>query len=146
MKPLEKAAILAAEEKFGSKAAEMLRTGKLRSPFRTDGEEKGYGPGSIYINASSKHQIGVVDRYKDPATGKPRVIDDPSEVYAGAQVIAAINFYAYDFNGNRGVAAGLNALQKVGDGERLDGRRKAEDLFDGEDLTEATLPTSSMFD
>jgi hypothetical protein len=140
---MERAVLDAAEDKFGGKAAEMLKTGKLRSPFRRDAEEKGYPAGSVYINASSKHQVGVVDKYKDPKTGKARVIDDPSEIYPGCKVKLAINFYAYDVNGNRGVAAGLNAVQKVGEGERLDGRRKAEDIFVGEDLVEAPFVSGS---
>ena len=36
---------------------------------------------------------------------------------------------AFSANGNRGIAAGLNNLQKVRDGEPLGGKPRAEDDF-----------------
>ena len=41
-----------------------------------------------------------------------------------------MSVFAYDKAGNRGISFGLNNVQKLGDGERLDGRLKAEDDFD----------------
>ena len=46
---------------------------------------------------------------------------------------ASINFYAYNANGNKGIACGLNNLQKIRDGEPLGGKAKAEDDFATED-------------
>ena len=46
---------------------------------------------------------------------------------------ASINFYAFNTNGNRGIAVGLNNLQKIRDGEPLGGRASAESDFAGDD-------------
>lgn len=35
---------------------------------------------------------------------------------------ASINFYAFNSNGNKGIACGLNNLQKIRDGEPLGGK------------------------
>ena len=42
---------------------------------------------------------------------------------------ASITFYAFNSNGNKGIACGLNNLQKIRDGEPLDGHTRAEDDF-----------------
>ena len=47
--------------------------------------------------------------------------------------IASINLYAYNVNGNRGIACGLNNLQKISDGTPLGGKSRAEDDFATED-------------
>lgn len=122
---LKAAADAAGREKFGAK----WNPKTFKTPFREDGEEKGYPAGSVFFNAKSKSKPGIVDRYAG-ADGKPRPIEDEAEVYAGAFVRASVRFYAYDTEGSRGVAVALNNLQKLGDGERLDGRMKAEDEFD----------------
>ena len=59
-----------------------------------------------------------------------------SEVYSGVYGRASISFYAFNSSGNRGVACGLNNLQKIRDGEPLGGRASAESdfsYFDDED-------------
>lgn len=45
-----------------------------------------------------------------------------SEVYSGVYGRASINFYAFNSNGNKGIACGLNNLQKIRDGEPLGGK------------------------
>ena len=60
-------------------------------------------------------------------------IIDRSELYSGVYGRASINFYAYNANGNKGIACGLNNLQKIRDGEPLGGKAKAEDDFATED-------------
>ena len=42
---------------------------------------------------------------------------------------ASISLYAFNSNGNRGIACGLNNLQKIKDGEPLGGKSRAEDDF-----------------
>jgi len=69
---------------------------------------------SYFFNCSSQRQPAVVDRYRNE-------ILDASEVYSGCYARVNINFYPYDSNGNRGIAVGLNAVQKVADGEMLGG-------------------------
>ncbi len=56
-------------------------------------------------------------------------IIDPTDYYAGCWSIASVNAYAYDTKGNRGVSFGLVNLQKVGDGDPLGNRAKAEHDF-----------------
>lgn len=58
---------------------------------------------------------------------------DTSELYSGIYGRASINFYAFNSNGNRGIACGLNALQKLRDGEPLGGHINAETEFTGLD-------------
>ena len=57
------------------------------------------------------------------------MITDHAEVYSGCKVRATLSVFAYEKAGNRGVSFGLNNVQKLDDGERLDGRLKAEDDF-----------------
>jgi hypothetical protein len=128
---LENAALAALEERWGGRAKEMLQKKQLKWPFR-DGAERdaqGYGPGTTFINVSSNQQPGVVDRYAGP-DGKPRRITDLSEVYPGCFVLASLRPFTYDANGSKGVSFALNNLQKLRDGERIDGRLRAEDEFE----------------
>ena len=60
-------------------------------------------------------------------------IIEHSEVYSGVYGRASINFYAFNSNGNKGIACGLNNLQKISDGEPLGGKTRAEDDFADED-------------
>lgn len=126
---LKAEALRAAREKWGEKADAMIAQGKVRLPFRTDGDEKGYPPGSIFINARSKSQPGVVDRFAGP-DGKPVRITSPELIYPGCYVRASVRAFAYDVSGNRGVSFALGNIQKLGDGPRLDGRKAAEDEFE----------------
>ena len=58
---------------------------------------------------------------------------DATEVYSGCYGRLTLNFYAYNANGNKGVAAGLGNVQKLEDGEPLGGFTRAEDDFTAED-------------
>lgn len=77
----------------------------------------------MFVNATSKDAPGIVDRRVQPVT-------DPMMVYSGCYCNVSVNFYAFNANGNRGVAAGLSNIQFVRDGERLSGRVSAEAEFD----------------
>lgn len=133
----------AAKDRFGDKAAAIL---KANNPLRTDADVKGYPEGSTFFNAKSTRQPQVVTRYGDPKTKKPVLItedmatepDGANEIYPGLNVKALISVYAYDTNGNRGVAFGLEGLQRWEDGERLDGAR-AVDVFSAEMPEEADI-------
>ena len=56
-----------------------------------------------------------------------------SEVYSGVYGRASITFYAFNSSGNRGIACGLNNLQKIRDGVPLGGKASAESDFDTDD-------------
>ena len=53
-----------------------------------------------------------------------------SEVYSGIYGRASINFYAYNAKASKGIACGLQNVQKIRDGEPLGGHSRAEDDFD----------------
>ena len=54
---------------------------------------------------------------------------DRDEVYSGCFSRVSLNFYAFNSNGNKGVACGLGNIQKIKDGEPLGGRTTASDDF-----------------
>lgn len=81
---------------------------------------------AYFINANSASAPGIVDADRQP-------IIDRSEVYSGVYGRASINFYAFNSNGNKGIACGLNNLQKIKDGEPLGSKSRAEDDFASED-------------
>lgn len=93
-----------------------LRDGDLERP-----DDEAYA-NSYFINANSAPAPGIVDANCQP-------IIDTSEVYSGVYGRASINFYAFNSNGNKGIACGLNNLQKIRDGEPLGGKSRAEDDF-----------------
>lgn len=97
----------------------------LKTPLR-DGDaerpdDEAYAD-EYFINANSATAPGIVDADRNP-------ILDRSEVYSGVYSHASINFYAFNSNGNKGIACGLNNLQKIKDGEPLGGKSRAEDDF-----------------
>ncbi len=113
--------------KGNGKSAPVLST--LKTPLR-DGDlerpnDEAY-KNSYFINANSGTAPGVVDADRNP-------IIDRSEMYSGVKGRASINLYAYNVNGSRGIACGLNNLQKISDGTPLGGKSRAEDDFATED-------------
>ena len=64
------------------------------------------------------------------------LILDRSEVYSGCYARVSLSFYAFNSNGNRGVACGLGNIQKVRDGEPLGNRSTAADDFSAFDSAE----------
>ena len=93
-----------------------LRDGDTERP-----DDEAYA-NSFFLNANSTTQPGIVDANVQPILTR-------SEVYSGVYGRASINFYAFNSNGNRGIACGLNNLQKIRDGEPLGSRATAESDF-----------------
>lgn len=121
---IEKAVDVAIEEgivKFGNKKPNKkaiklpLRDGDIE---RDDEAYKGH----YFINANSMTAPQIVDTNVKP-------ILDRSEVYSGCYARVSLNFYAFNSNGNKGVACGLGNIQKIKDGEPLGGRANATDEF-----------------
>lgn len=106
--------------KFGGKVPANLKL-PLRDGDVDRPEDEAYKD-SYFINANSKDKPGIVDKGVKP-------ILDQSEFYSGCYGRASINFYAFNQNGNKGIACGLQNLQKLSDGEPLSGRSRAEDDF-----------------
>lgn len=105
--------------------------GKFLASFKTplrdgdtdrDVEKNPEYKGCYFVNCNSGQKPGVVDAQLNP-------IMDKSEVYSGCFARVSINFYAYGVDGNKGIAAGLNNVQKLADGDSLSGRARAEDDF-----------------
>lgn len=137
---LKKVANDAGKAKWGDKYIEMAKTGQIRSPFRTDGESKGYPEGTVFVGARSKKKPGIVLPWNDPTTGKPAQLTDEELVYPGCKVRASLTAFAYDRAGNKGVSFALNNVQWLADGERLDSSVAATDDFDA--VEEAPKPAS----
>lgn len=125
-----KAAIDAAIEE-GKGALGIKDTSKLpkgfKHPLRDGDEEKEGDPayeGMYFMNAVTKNRRpGIVDRNR-------KEIIDPEQVYSGCYGRADVNFYAFNVSGNKGVACGLNNIQKVKEGEPLSGVNDAASAFD----------------
>lgn len=119
------AAKQAGKAKIADKSGKIPST--LKTPLRDGDEERGDDEafeGHYFINANSTRKPSIVDRDLAP-------IMDNEEFYSGCYGRASINFYAYNVN-SKGIAAGLNNLQKLEDGECLAGGSSAEDDFGGE--------------
>ena len=87
----------------------------------TERDDEAY-KNSFFVNANSTTAPQIVDRSVQP-------ILDRSEVYSGCYARVSVNFYAFNSNGNRGIACGLGNIQKVRDGEPLGGKSSAADDF-----------------
>ena len=110
-----------------------LRDGDIDRP-----DDEAYA-NAMFINATSKDAPQIVDRKVDP-------ILDPMDCGSGDYCNVSVNFYAFNANGNRGVAAGLGNIQLIKHGDRLAGKASAsadfteveddadiEGIFGGED-------------
>ena len=101
----------------------------LKTPLRDGDTERpddlAYA-NAYFINANCTTAPGIVDADRNEIITR-------SEVYSGVYGRASITFYAFNTNGNKGIACGLNNLQKVRDGEPLGGKSSAESDFATDD-------------
>ncbi len=128
-----KAAIEAAykegESKLKGNGRSVPALSAIKNPLR-DGDterpdDEAYAH-SYFINANSSSAPGIVDANCNP-------ILERSEVYSGVYGRASISFYAFNSNGNKGIACGLNNLQLIRPGEPLGGKASAESDFATDD-------------
>lgn len=103
-----------------------------------DGAEKadleGYGVGTRFANITSKMRPGVVDVNKNTISPEE---GNSEEIYPGCYCRATVTVYSYD-NKGKGVSLGLQNLQKIADGPRLDSRTDASEDFE-DDVDEEWL-------
>tara|TARA_R110000851_G_scaffold141057_1_gene278638 strand:+ start:13545 stop:14078 length:534 start_codon:yes stop_codon:yes gene_type:complete len=104
----------------------------LKLPLRDGDEERPDDEayeGCMFLNANSVNKPGIVGPDREE-------IMSNEEFYSGCFGRASINFYGYSASGNKGVACGLNNLQKLEDGDRLSGggSSAAEDFGSDDDL------------
>lgn len=133
---IQKAIDVAIEEGRGKFGGKIPNKSALKLPLR-DGDidrpdDETYA-NCYFVNANSSTAPEIVDKARDPILNR-------SEVYSGVYARVSINFYAFNSNGNRGIACGLGNIQKVRDGEPLGGKTSAADDFasdyDGDDFLE----------
>ena len=121
---IEKAIDAAIEEGIGKFGGKKPNKAAIKLPLR-DGDierdDEAY-KGHYFINANSVTAPQIVDKAVKP-------ILDRSEVYSGCYARVSISFYAFNSNGNKGIACGLGNIQKIRDGEPLGGRSNASDDF-----------------
>lgn len=123
-----KAAVEAAKVKDKEKVAN--KAGNVPADLKTplnDGDLKAdiypEMEGHWIINASSIRRPLVVDRAKNP------LCEEDDEIYSGCYARVSLNFFGYS-NKSKGIAAGLEAVQKLADGDRLHGGSVSADVFD----------------
>lgn len=125
VRAIEAAVEAAIQEGAGKFGGKIPPRGSLKLPLRdgdTERDDPAYA-GHYFVNANSPSQPQVVDQAVRP-------ILDRSEVYSGCYGRASITFYAFNTNGNRGIACGLGNIQKTRDGEPLGGHASAASEFD----------------
>ena len=117
--------------KVAGKAVLADKNGKIpstvKNPLRDGDDERGDDPafeGMYFINANSHRKPSIVDKDLEP-------IMSQEEFYSGCYGRASLNFYAYNVQ-SKGIAAGLNNLQKIEEGEPLAGGSTASEDFGGE--------------
>ena len=99
--------------KFGGKVP---NKSTLKLPLRdgdSERDDEAYKD-SFFVNANSTTAPQIVDTRVQP-------ILDRNEVYSGVYARVSITFYAFNSNGNKGIACGLGNIQIVRDGEPLGG-------------------------
>ena len=110
VKALQAAIQAVAEEKWGKG-----KVPKAMNPCLHDGSEKddtdGYGDGVVFIGASSKNRVPVIDRDLTPLT------EESGRPYAGCYVNISIKLWAQDNQYGKRVNAQLRAIQFVRKGE-----------------------------
>jgi hypothetical protein len=128
-----KAAIEAAyregESKLRGNGKTVPPLASIKNPLRDGDAERPDDPAyanAYFINANSTTAPGIVDADLNPVLTR-------SEVYSGVYGRASISLYAFSANGNKGIACGLNNLQKIRNGEPLGGKTSAENDFASDD-------------
>lgn len=123
------------------KFAKVIKLPASKNPIK-DCDEKdldGYDSGWHFINVKSGYQPAVLDQ-------KRQEIIDPERIFAGCWVRMHLTAWCWDHpTGGKGVSFSLNSVQLVREGERLDGRRAATDVFDNvevEDMPESEATTA----
>lgn len=116
-------AVQAAYDKGVNTKWEGKKPKKWKNPLRDGDEDRDSEEyeNSYFINASTLQRPAVVGRKGEAL--------DAEEFYSGCYGAVSINFYPFSAKGNKGVAAGLNNLMKLRDGERLSGGPSASDDF-----------------
>lgn len=106
--------------KFGGKIPPVLKL-PLRDGDTERPDDENYA-GKMFVNANCKTKPGLIEK-------NGMEIIDATEFYSGCYGKASVTFYAFNSNGNKGIACGLNNIMKTRDGEPLGSRSRAVDDF-----------------
>lgn len=137
---MKQIAAAAGKEFHGAKFETLLKHGKLKSPFLTDSsqiEKWDWPEGTIFVRCSSLRKPGIVGPFKDPITGKAKILTDAEieeHLYPGARVRASLRAYGWsaENNTNNGISFDVVNIQWLGDDTPLGNvvRVAADEEFD----------------
>lgn len=116
---LQNAALAVATEKWGDKAAALIKSGVVKSPF-LDGD----GPQGVSKKTGERHQGFASHTFIRCSSGvdyKPKVFDrkrnpvlDKEDLPSGSRVFAVVNPYAWEHPQNgKGISFGISLVQIV---------------------------------
>ena len=138
LEPLNNACKQIMVEKFGADRKKWPK--HFRLPIRKAEEKekdgnlpKGYEPGMHFMNMKSKYRPQLVDQDMQD-------IIDPSDFYRGCWARASVKPYWYEMKGNKGIAFGLQALQKTDDDDSISNRPDIGAMFDQVERKENEKP------
>lgn len=123
------AAYIDGESKLKGSSKSVPPLDSIKTPLRDGDVERPDDPAyadSYFINANSATAPGIVDADLNPVMTR-------SQVFSGVYGRASITMYAFNSNGNRGIACGLNNLQLIRPGEPLGGKASAEEDFSSDE-------------
>ena len=123
LKKIETAVQAAITAKWGSKKPKGLKLPLRDGDEEKDGEEFA---GMMFFNCKTKSKPGLIDARREEVLEEDRI-------YSGVWGKVNVNFYAFDRSDGKGVAVGLNAIQRLKDDEPLGGGGWSADDFDDEE-------------
>ena len=89
--------------------------------------------GHWVFTASSKNPVSLVDASMNPIVQK-------GELYSGCYARVCVSVFAYNNAGKRGIGFGLEAVQKLRDGDPLGGGVSVADAFGGAPMAQPAAP------
>ena len=89
--------------------------------------------GCWVFTASNKNPVQMVDAGMNPIVQK-------GELYSGCYARVCVSVFAYNSNGKRGIGFGLEAVQKLHDGDPLGGGVSVADAFGGVPAVQQPAP------
>ena len=89
--------------------------------------------GHWVFTASNKNPVQMVDAGMNPILQK-------GELYSGCYARVCVSIFAYNSNGKRGIGFGLEAVQKLRDGDPLGGGVSVADAFGGAPAAQPAAP------
>ena len=93
--------------------------------------------GHWVFTASSKNPVSLVDASMNPIVQK-------GELYSGCYARVCVSLFPYNSNGKRGIGIGLEAVQKLRDGDPLGGGVSVADAFGGAPVMQPATPANPM--